>query len=747
MISVVFALVLTAGAVASEPPIVVVTADDTPITASCIVRIPPGTVIADANGDGVLHIAAPNITVEFEPGSVLRGAAADTPWDRLSGLGIRIADASGVTIRNARVSGFKVGLHAERADGLVIDAGDYSDNFRQRLASTPRAEVLDDWLWPHENDQREWTTRYGAAVSVASSAGVTIRGVVVRRGQNGIVLDRVTTSKIYDNDCSFLSGWGLAMWRSSRNVVSRNAFDFCVRGYSHGVYNRGQDSAGILAFEQCTENIFAFNSATHSGDGFFGFAGKEALGEKPASDPAFDHTGKGSNRNLLFGNDFSYAPAHGIEMTFSFGNVFAANRLVENAITGIWGGYSQDTLIVANTIERNGTRGVRLERGGVNIEHGIRNRIARNAFSGNAAGVHLWSDEDVSIMKTPWAKANHRGSRENIIDRNTFSGDQLALHLRESPATTWFGNTLADVAKDIDATPGSEPLSEEVADVVPPDPPEVPGTASPVGAREMLRGRDKIIMDQWGPWDHQSPMARLAERTSGAAAYEVFGVTGTVAAEVLPADGGVVASVEPSAEGGPTRVRLTAPVGISPYVLRITAPGFERRFEGSLVSTVWSVRCFPWTVDPRENIEGWRAEAAAPAAIAAEVQGLNLRFGSGGPPGVGVPAFKDSTLPNDRFGTIARTTIPLNTGTWRITTLSDDGVRVLVDGVPVIENWTWHAPTRDTGTFRLDARKDVEIVVEHFELEGFAVLAVDIEPAPDTPPPADPASTPAGGRP
>ena len=36
------------------------------------------------------------------------------------------------------------------------------------------------------------------------------------------------------------------MWRSSATSFHRNAFDFCVRGYSHGVYNRGQDSAGIL---------------------------------------------------------------------------------------------------------------------------------------------------------------------------------------------------------------------------------------------------------------------------------------------------------------------------------------------------------------------------------------------------------------------------------------------------------------------------------------------------------------------
>ena len=56
------------------------------------------------------------------------------------------------------------------------------------------------------------------------------------------------------------------------NVIARNACDYCIRGYSHGVYNRGQDSAGILMFEQCSRNVIADNSVTHGGDGIFGFA-------------------------------------------------------------------------------------------------------------------------------------------------------------------------------------------------------------------------------------------------------------------------------------------------------------------------------------------------------------------------------------------------------------------------------------------------------------------------------------------
>ena len=109
---------------------------------------------------------------------------------------------------------------------------------------------------------------------------MTVRRCRVRDSQNGLILDRSRESKVYDNDFSFLSGWGVALWRCTKDVLSRNVLDFCIRGYSHNVYNRGQDSAGILFFEQNSDNVIAENSATHGGDGFFAFAGREALGEK-----------------------------------------------------------------------------------------------------------------------------------------------------------------------------------------------------------------------------------------------------------------------------------------------------------------------------------------------------------------------------------------------------------------------------------------------------------------------------------
>ncbi len=262
-----------------------VTSDDVLVSQSCRIVIPPDTVIEDKNNNGVIQVVASNIEIQFAQGAVLRGSPKDQRPDQYRGYGIRIEGQTNVTIHGTRISGFWAGLWATRTNGLTLEAIDASDNRRAYLRSTPLAEDGGDWLFPHDNDGNEWLNNYGAAIYVEDANHIIVRGCTVRHGQNALCIDRVSDSKIYDNDFSFNSGWGIAMWRCNRNVITRNACDFCVRGYSHGVYNRGQDSAGILMFEQNNENIIAENSATHGGDGLFGFAGREALGEnrKPSA--------------------------------------------------------------------------------------------------------------------------------------------------------------------------------------------------------------------------------------------------------------------------------------------------------------------------------------------------------------------------------------------------------------------------------------------------------------------------------
>ena len=51
-----------------------------------------------------------------------------------------------------------------------------------------------------------------------------------------------------------------------------------------------------------------------------------------------------------------------------------------------------------------------------------------------------------------------------------------------------------------------------------------------------------------------------------------------------------------------------------------------------------------------------------------------------------------------------------------------------VDGQDAIKDWTWHAPRDHTYEFVLAESRSVNIRVEHFELDGYAVLSVGIEP-------------------
>ncbi len=751
---------------------VALTTDDTVIMQSCIIEIT--SVIEDANRNGVIHIKSDDVTVQFRPGSVLRGAKDGTLWNQLGGIGIRVDGHRNVTLKNLRVHGFKNGVVASHADGLVIDGGDYSDNYRQRLQSTPEAENGADWLYPHSNDETKWREQYGGAVCVESSTNVTICGVRVRRGQNGIILDRVNASVVYDNDCSFLSGWGLALWRSSGNRITRNAFDFCVRGHVEGVYNRGQDSAGILCFEQCNDNVFAENSATHGGDCFFGFAGHDAIGEKwmrRERDRLRKETGRkdvddlikvpaglaatmsalGCNRNLLIENDFSYSPAHGIEMTFSEGNQFIRNRLVENAICGVWGGYSSGSVIAENEFTGNGGMAYGLERGAINMEHAADNLIVRNRFLNNKCGIHLWWDDDGALLKYPGVVGTEKGVVGNVIAGNRFEINRdvpfknlrsdeklLLLQFRDSGqgrvlSNFYFGNQVElthPQAVEFAVKPGSEPL--EIGQVPRVQTPKfrVRGRTRPVGARKQLRGRDQIIMDEWGPWDHESPLIRTAKSGMGEQVYDLFGLRPVSTVEVI--EGAVTTDVVRNTNTlarNAKRLIIHARSGVASYRVRVVAGGFEKELSGTIIAAEWQVRFFPWKVDPREDLVTWRKLAEGPEAQHAVVSKIDFPFGMGGPRDLKLSdAINRSGPGGNHFGLVAQTTLRLPKGRWRFRTNSDDGVRVLVNGKPVIENWTWHVPTINDGVFEQMTEGEVPIVVEYFEIDGFATLRLDIDP-------------------
>lgn len=63
--------------------------------------------------------------------------------------------------------------------------------------------------------------------------------------------------------------------------------------------------------------------------------------------------------------------------------------------------------------------------------------------------------------------------------------------------------------------------------------------------------------------------------------------------------------------------------------------------------------------------------------------------------------------------------------TYTFHTLSDDGVRLWVNGALLIDNWTFHSTTENYGAITLEAGKKYEIKLEYFEATGGAVCQLD----------------------
>jgi len=83
-------------------------------------------------------------------------------------------------------------------------------------------------------------------------------------------------------------------------------------------------------------------------------------------------------------------------------------------------------------------------------------------------------------------------------------------------------------------------------------------------------------------------------------------------------------------------------------------------------------------------------------------------------------------LGNDRFGLVAKAEVELReSGRYRLRVVSDDGVRVLVDGKTAFEDWTWHAPTRGEAELELASGKHA-FEIEYFQIDGAMALGVEL---------------------
>ncbi|MCS6917026.1 MAG: right-handed parallel beta-helix repeat-containing protein [Chitinophagales bacterium] len=463
------------------------------ITRSCTIQA--GEYVLDASPDlneAVVVIEGEDIVVDFQQ-AVLRSSLPVTQPDRFQGVAILIRNSRRITLRHARIHGYKVAIRAENVEHLVIEHCDLSYNYRQRLNSTPFREDISDWLSFHQNENDQWL-RYGAALYLRRCSYAVIRHNRVTGGQCALMMTHCHYARITGNEFTFNSGIGIGLYRSSHNVITGNKLDFNIRGYSHGRYNRGQDSAGILLYEQSSNNLIAGNSATHCGDGLFLWAGQYTM-----------DTGQGgSNNNLVYANNFSDASNNGIEATFS-SNTLVGNRL-HRCDYGIWAGYSYQTVVAANELADN--------RVGIAIEHGQNNTLRANTFQGDRLAIQLWANEQ---QPASWKLIRYRNteSKNYTITHNFFKNVGKVADFRQTTAIRFDSNCVdASVGLFTDRTAPADSFTEMDSSVcraerlallrrylpdsslAVPDPPPLPG-------------RQYIRMTEWGPYDYRRPLLWL----------------------------------------------------------------------------------------------------------------------------------------------------------------------------------------------------------------------------------------------
>ena len=715
------------------------------------ITIRPGSYRLSASSDlksPAITIRGENITVDFT-GATLIGSPDTADPDQFAGVAILVDGGSRVTIRGATIRGYKVGILARNSPELHLTHNDLSYNWKQRLYSGIEKESLVDWMSYHQNEKDEWL-RFGAGIYLANCDRAEIDHNTVVQGQNGLMVTASRGLKIWNNRFQFLSSIGVGLYRVTESSVMHNRIDWCVRGYSHGFYNRGQDSAGLLMYEQSSNNVVGYNSVTHGGDGLFLWAGQSTM-----------DTGKGgANDNLFAANDFSHAPTNGIEATFSR-NQFVNNR-VEDNWHGVWGGYSYDSVWQGNRFARNAEA--------IAIEHGQNNVIEANNFESDEIAIRLWQNPR---QDPNWGYPKNRdtASRGYRITANSFRDHQSALQLRDTKDVRLYMNTFGNVATRVERTGNTSGFTEVHGDALAiamiPEPPRMPDGIDPLIKDGERRGRHTIIVDEWGPYDWKSPKlwpvlppdlkvglttpharapvgpafrpgvdtlpfprrTKSAGRFDGQVRLNVLGPAGTWkltaarGAQVTPTSGkvGDVVTVTPSPGSlVDYDIELTYTGGevVSPRGA-VTAAGqpYAFRYARFFAPVSWTLSFFayPEAADPTK----------APGAFAAALRGKPLRtlkadridYLSGG-------ALEEG-LPRDRFAIVAEGTVDLPKGDYTLQVISDDGARVWVDGRLALDAWAPHESRVDQLTLAGGRRR---LKVEYHEIGGWSEMRFDIEP-------------------
>lgn len=664
------------------------------------------------DGHPYIIIQRDNVVLDFN-NSTIDGRSKSLLPDQYEGIAIHIKNCNNVTIKNLNVHGFKIAILAENVNGLKILSSNLSYNYRPKLYSHWDREALSDWLYFHQNEKDEWKN-FGAAIYLKQCKNALIKDVLCHQGMNGLMMVQSEDCLVYNNNFSFNSGLGIGMYRSSNNRIMHNKLDWNARGYSHGKYARGQDSSAILLYEQSSHNTFAYNSATHSGDGLFLWAGQSTM-----------DTGLGGcDSNMIYKNDFSHSIANGIEVTFS------ANYMIGNILNdcryGVWGGYSHHSVIRSNEIKGCET--------GIAIENGRYNVIEDNVITQGKKGIQLW-DRLIQPQDWPYAQKLNVSSRQYYIAYNQFENLNDALDVSSTDSIWTSNNSFINIQQEgtyISQTRDTRQPWMYMKASLPPEIKDGLLTALPPAT---LRGRKYIIINEWGPYDFQYPMLVLREKEkigeNEFLHFDIHGPSGTwridsIAGCEFPehSSGTIPDSLELNCTLGKTQryiglmfegEKIVTQLGDT---IQANTP-YHFHFSETLFISSWEVSFYTFDSlsDPLEFPLAFKKILDEAPLKTINTDQLAYRWWNK----------PDALVSADRFAVKASTSFYLPEGDYLLQSESDDGIRVWLDDKLILERWDIHTPLIHEVKFSATEGNHT-LNVEYFEAGGLAVLDIAISP-------------------
>jgi len=392
---------------------------------------------------------------------------------------------------------------------------------------------------------------------------------------------------------------------------------------------------------------------------------------------------RGSSRNLFVGNSARHCSAAvlalGREGHELFANHFARNDFSWATWRGMHLEYTHDAFLVGNDL-------LGRSRGAVELEHCARVVVTEQRISGVfGAGLALRESEDCFLAN------NHLEDCDQALEIEGGSGHRVRAGV--------FVNNLQDLvlqsSTNLGLADNDFQLNAPALQLA-----DLSGLAAPAASA-------RAVWFELRDGEGQLPSGR-------ANAVEFVLLAGAPAPDCIAARKWFDEASGPDARGPSASEVDLQFSNFTPWDPAAgPLPVARARRGDALAGATWKATWFAWGAgaDPRADLERWRAQRFE-ALARGEVDGWSDPFGGDGE--------LEQRLSGQPFGIVAKAQFHLaQAGSYALGTLCDDGLRILIDGQIVFEEWTWQAAHTALTTIELEAGRH-EIAFEYFQIDGAA---------------------------